>query len=426
MQRANERLRQAGRQPRWTSLLPAALFLCVMLVLGVLLRLSWLDASRDNMLRRANAERIERLQETEIAFFRDAFQHRNQGAPDDGGLMDGAAAGPKAYWALIDSIELPPIESAVRPYYDELRRIANALRSIDASEGAADFRGATSAMRRDLSDRFVSILSRTQEAERRLALSLQSAAAEGRAHFYRLLTAFAATTAMMLVVLTVGSYRYASAQARVAMLGDVAAERDRADLIAGEMRHRLQNVFAVTSSIVSQTGRHEADARVASEKARARIAALARAHQAGLDAPEGGPVDLGHLIEAICGPYAPRPDRLILDIQDETLGPDLATPISLILNELCTNAIKYGAWASEGGVAITVQTMSPADRRLVWTECAAGPKTAAPDTGAAGFGTRLIEALAAQHGISVRRDWGDGLRVTLGLPAGRAVPPSAA
>ncbi|WP_296819444.1 hypothetical protein [Brevundimonas sp.] len=84
--------------------------------------------------------------------------------------------------------------------------------------------------------------------------------------------------------------------------------------------------------------------------------------------------------------------------------------LSLILLELATNAVKYGAFAQPGGsVVITIGSdFERGSLSLIWQERGGPP---CHDTGRVGFGTRLIEA-SVRHdlrGLASRRYEPSGL-----------------
>lgn len=81
-------------------------------------------------------------------------------------------------------------------------------------------------------------------------------------------------------------------------------------------------------------------------------------------------------------------------------------PLSLILHELATNAIKHGALSMPNGQVRVHWTLEadPTPRlRLGWQE-AGGPS--APPPTATGFGTRLIQVAAAELGGYPELDYG--------------------
>jgi two-component sensor histidine kinase len=81
--------------------------------------------------------------------------------------------------------------------------------------------------------------------------------------------------------------------------------------------------------------------------------------------------------------------------------PEVAVTLSLVLNELATNAAKYGALSAPGGkVEVTWRVIGPgkthdAIAEICWVE-ADGPPVPPPK--ARGFGSRLIAKSAGQLG----------------------------
>jgi two-component system CheB/CheR fusion protein len=127
--------------------------------------------------------------------------------------------------------------------------------------------------------------------------------------------------------------------------------------------------------------------------------------------------DLAALTRVQLQPYtANRHERLQIDGPAVSLSPDLATPFSLVLHELATNAAKYGALAlPSGNVSVTWRLPALNGGRtlqLVWRE-SGGPTQAQPQR--AGLGSRLIEN--AIPGANVRREFApSGLVCTIELP----------
>ncbi|HWT30457.1 MAG TPA: sensor histidine kinase, partial [Propylenella sp.] len=79
------------------------------------------------------------------------------------------------------------------------------------------------------------------------------------------------------------------------------------------------------------------------------------------------------------------------------VGPRQALALAMGLNELATNALKYGALSEPGGKTRIVWsvdgTATPATLRLRWEE-AGGPPVRPPQR--RGFGSRLIEEVLAK------------------------------
>lgn len=204
-------------------------------------------------------------------------------------------------------------------------------------------------------------------------------------------------------------------------------ERHRAEemqrLLLAEMQHRIKNVFALAGSLVSlSAARAETPAELA-QTARARLSALARAQaltvptldKDELRAPDSG---LHALVRLLLEPALGEPDspRLRIAGPDLQLQPRAVTPLALVLNELATNAMKYGALRDETGRVCVEITDDGTTVSLLWAET--HPDAGPPAETLTGFGTTLSRiAVEQQLGGSIRRDWSTGgLRVTLTLP----------
>ena len=202
---------------------------------------------------------------------------------------------------------------------------------------------------------------------------------------------------------------------RARYLEQVAAEKDRADLLARELSHRVKNLFAVIGSIVTMTARHESDLKTCAETIRQRIHALSLAHTVSLgrsgallsdDQPR-----LQLLIRNVTRPYCPPEGQFELSGDNPEVHASMITPIGLVFNELATNALKYGAWSvAKGRVSVAIkQDASGEISAIHWRE-RGGP---APQERDAGFGTVMTDASAVQLGLKITRDWGpEGLEVT--------------
>jgi two-component sensor histidine kinase len=97
------------------------------------------------------------------------------------------------------------------------------------------------------------------------------------------------------------------------------------------------------------------------------------------------------------------------------VGEASATTLAMVVHELATNSLKYGALSSPTGT-LDVACSSP-DREvvIVWTE-RGGPPVSAP-VGAGGFGSKLVaRSMTAQLGGSIDRQWQEeGVVVTIKL-----------
>lgn len=175
----------------------------------------------------------------------------------------------------------------------------------------------------------------------------------------------------------------------------VRAEEQRT-LLINELNHRVKNTLATVQSIASQTLRNAenmADAKAAFEN---RLIALARAHDV-LTRENWEGADLHEIALQAVAPYANWPeDRLHLDGPSVRLQPRMALALSMVLQELATNAVKYGALSNDVGrirIEWDVEQTEPERLLLRWEE-SDGPAVRPPSR--RGFGSSLIERGLAQ------------------------------
>lgn len=224
---------------------------------------------------------------------------------------------------------------------------------------------------------------------------------------------------IMLVVATLGALRLVGRAARAEAEADQAAAvseaRDRADLLARELNHRVKNLFAVILAIVQMSARDKPEAKDVTDSIAQRIRALLTAHEVSQGELDRQVASLRSLVETSLAPY--RSSKHVAEIE----GPDVMlpakriTPLGLVLHELTTNAVKYGAWKTAGKLHVAWKVEG--DRiRLVWRETGA-ELPEAPER--QGFGSLLMTSAARQFGGSFERSFTrDGMVVTIEMPAG--------
>ncbi|MEJ1160307.1 sensor histidine kinase [Prosthecomicrobium sp. N25] len=198
------------------------------------------------------------------------------------------------------------------------------------------------------------------------------------------------------------------------------------DLVTRELSHRIKNIFAVIGSLITLSARGEPGARDYAQALRRRIDALAQAQNyVRPHSPESRPAGdadqtLAGLLDLLLAPYQEGDRRVEISGDDAPVGPNAAVALALILHELATNAVKYGALSADRGRILVEVSTAPVDgsRRIVWSEHG-GPPVGAPSR--QGFGTLMsARAAAGQLGGTIEHDWRpDGLVVTLGVPADR-------
>lgn len=176
--------------------------------------------------------------------------------------------------------------------------------------------------------------------------------------------------------------------------GKVEAQR-QFSLLNRELEHRIKNTLAVVSAIVNQTLQSttaDAEARKALVQ---RIATLAQA-QSVLTQSNLAEANIRDVINASLAPFQTGNDRIHVNGPPVMLSSKQAFALALAVNELATNAVKYGALSnSSGQVRILWQAGRPSTDdafHLSWVETG-GPPLGKPTR--PGFGSRIIERVLA-------------------------------
>ena len=178
-------------------------------------------------------------------------------------------------------------------------------------------------------------------------------------------------------------------------------ERKRAEeelrLLVNELNHRVKNTLATVQSIASYTLQNEPRQEEARQALDRRLIALSRAHDV-LTRESWISAEIRDVVEQAIEPFeTPGEGRFELSGPEARVGPRQALALAMGLNELATNALKYGALSKPGGKIRVVwaldPTATPATLRLRWEE-AGGPPVRPPKR--RGFGSRLIEQVLAK------------------------------
>ena len=190
----------------------------------------------------------------------------------------------------------------------------------------------------------------------------------------------------------------------VNMMIDI-SERKRAEIeqktLMDELNHRVKNTLATVQSVAAQTFRKAQVSHEIRDLFEKRIFALSKAHNQ-LSSSRWTSADLNALAGEILEPYhdeeGEAAERILVDGPSIHLAPHAALTIAMALNELATNAAKYGALSTPGGqVALRWSVEGQTTERtlvLDWHENG-GPNVAPPKK--QGFGTRFVERGLAQQ-----------------------------
>lgn len=190
------------------------------------------------------------------------------------------------------------------------------------------------------------------------------------------------------------------------------------ELLAGEMSHRVKNLLAIATGLTAITSR---SAKTTADMARElthRLTALGRAHDLVRPLPgQGGKAALlGDLLTVLLAPYDDMgafSGRVRVSVPRMGVGEQAATTLALVIHELATNSLKYGALSSPTGTLDIACAAQDTEVEVVWTE-RGGPPVATP-SGEGGYGSKLLNrAMTLQLGGSISCNWSaDGVIVTL-------------
>ena len=183
------------------------------------------------------------------------------------------------------------------------------------------------------------------------------------------------------------------------------SERNAALVV--ESNHRIKNSLAIASAMLSQQMRGAQSEEVASalQLAATRIAAIADVHGELFKDSGVEHVDAGALIEQFSNSFSrtiggPAACRITATTRNVKLPSRYAVTLALTLNELLTNAVKYG-WNENGTCRISVALGRDEDGTVVLEVANRIAERSIGEIASHGVGTRLVEAFARQLAAEV-------------------------
>ena len=183
-----------------------------------------------------------------------------------------------------------------------------------------------------------------------------------------------------------------------------------------ELDHRVKNNLATVIALCEQTARQTSNRDTFERAFIGRLRAMAAAHELLAHHNEGS-LDLGRAVDGVLNAWiADGSGRLQRSGAPVELPSAGATPMCLVLNELATNAAKYGALSNDSGTVQLRWRVEDGQLMLIWSELGGPPVDGPPR--AEGLGTGLIEGLIChQLGGSVDWEWPTkGMTCTVRIP----------
>ncbi|WP_139792401.1 sensor histidine kinase [Henriciella litoralis] len=174
-----------------------------------------------------------------------------------------------------------------------------------------------------------------------------------------------------------------------------AQRREVEDLavVVRELEHRMGNMYAHVSSLISLLDKSDVDHDEFVRRLRDKISALGIT-QSLISANSGQSVSIRQLTVGTLEPFSAGPDHRAATVQtdgDFDITPRAAFALSLMVNELATNSIKHGALGTSGGKAHVSWSHENDEVKFIWRESLSEnrPESA---TGS-GFGNMILNRI---------------------------------
>ena len=175
------------------------------------------------------------------------------------------------------------------------------------------------------------------------------------------------------------------------------SERKRGDarqkMLLTELQHRVKNILAVVRSITSRTIEASEGLEDFAAHFDGRLSALART-QGALARQAAGEVDLDEILREELLTHAAREgEQVAIGGPQVRLNQLAAETFTLVVHELATNAVKYGALSTPAGrISVTWRVMNTsAGEKLTFEWRESGVAVVDPQPQRVGFGRDLIE-----------------------------------
>lgn len=199
---------------------------------------------------------------------------------------------------------------------------------------------------------------------------------------------------------------------------------ESSELLAGEMSHRVKNLLTVASGLARITSRSSTSLEDMTTQLMHRLTALGRAHDLVRPLPghQGDAALLGDIFTVLLAPYDDQgafAGRVRVAVPRMGVGESSAASLALVVHELATNSLKYGALSADEGVLDISGCVVGDHVRIIWTEHG-GPEVKHPGE-QEGYGSKLVRrTVEGPLGGSIGYEWtASGVLVTLEVHAER-------
>jgi len=196
--------------------------------------------------------------------------------------------------------------------------------------------------------------------------------------------------------------------------------RDRAEMLLGEVNHRVANSLAMVAALVGLQANavQNAEAKVALAETQARISAIAGVHRHLYTSDDVRTVEIGDYLRSLAGELdasmkaAGHSALINVEAVSFPLATEKAASVGVIVTELVTNAMKYAYRdTQQGEVRIRLEHSGDGVELRVEDDGIGWDGTGTPQ--GTGLGSRIVKAMAHSLGATVSYGGGTGTSVSL-------------
>ncbi len=189
--------------------------------------------------------------------------------------------------------------------------------------------------------------------------------------------------------------------------------RERAEMLLGEVNHRVANSLAMVAALVGLQANavEDQEARRALSETQARIQAIAGVHRHLYTSDDTRWVQIEDYLNGLIGDLETtmqsedRPASILVQVERFPMPTDKVASLGVIVTELVTNALKYAYVDREPGQVRIFLSREGEQVRLVVEDDGIGWKGVGKPQGT-GLGSRIVKAMA--HSLDANIAYGDG------------------
>ena len=180
------------------------------------------------------------------------------------------------------------------------------------------------------------------------------------------------------------------------------------DMQAQEMRHRVNNLIGLVDALAGRTAREATELSDFVSLFRSRLQALASTQRMLLNSE--GTAPLADVIEAVIEPFRKRDQSVIsVEVPDLQITGNVSQVVTLVVHELTTNALKYGALRWPYGNVEARGETSDGQLTLVWREFLNSQTGDEPvedyvEKASTGAGQGIVNRMVTAHGGEISFD----------------------